>query len=400
MDLVPFQLIRVIFLVLAILSVVVALGVWWFMRKKSERWRKLHLIETEVVVFVILLGFGVFTGVAFSGLFTHPIFSDTVGPSGSSSLTFASVVSFFTNMNDFERVEDISRNATIDGDFDREITHHNFTLMAKEVLAEVSPGITFNYWTYDGQIPAPLLRVTEGDTVTVTLENHESSLHEHSIDLHAVNGPHGGAGTLRAFPGESANFTFTATHPGVYVYHCGGGVNMFDKQKGSSSAGAHMAHGQYGLIIVEPEGGFSEVDREFYLMQGEIYTTGNIGDKGLQAFDTVDYLAGIPTYVVFNGRAGGPKDLTAKTGDRIRLFVGNGGVNLVSSFHTIGEIFDVVHPEASLSTTFENVQTTILPAGGAAVVEFTVDKPGSYILVDHALARVEKGAYAVLRVED
>lgn len=163
----------------------------------------------------------------------------------------------------------------------------------------------------------------------------------------------------------------------------------------------HIANGMYGLILVEPEGGLPPVDHEYYVMQGEIYTMGGYGQEGLQNFSMEKALAESPDYVVFNGSVGslvGDNALRAEVGERIRLFVGNGGPSLVSSFHVIGEIFDLVYHEAG-STVSENVQTTLLPAGGAAIVEFEVQVPGNYLLVDHAIFRAfNKGALGMLTV--
>jgi nitrite reductase (NO-forming) len=162
-----------------------------------------------------------------------------------------------------------------------------------------------------------------------------------------------------------------------------------------------MTHGMYGLILVEPEGGLPPVDKEFYVVQGEFYSEGGLGREGLQLFDTQAYLDGKAQYVVFNGKTGALMDnMTANVGDTVRMYVGNGGVNYVSSFHVIGEIFDRVYREGDLVTPpAEGLQTTLVPAGGAVMVEFKVEFPGNYILVDHALARVDRGAWGVLHVE-
>jgi nitrite reductase (NO-forming) len=204
-----------------------------------------------------------------------------------------------------------------------------------------------------------------------------------------VNGPGGGAAVTNVAPGESRSFRWKALQPGLYVYHCA-----------QPNVSTHNAHGQYGLILVEPEGGLPKVDKEFYVMQGELYTKGKLGRKGLNVFDPDRLLVGDPTYVTFNGKVEEAPRMKAKVGDRVRMYVGNGGVSLVSSFHVIGEIFDTVYPEAAIgSEPHRNVQTTILPAGGATIVEFTVDVPGKYVLVDHALARMNEGAWAVLEAE-
>lgn len=264
-------------------------------------------------------------------------------------------------------------------------------LVTKEVISEVAPGIYNNYWTYNGQVPGPMLRVRQSDTVELTLTNDKTSLHEHNIDLHAVTGPGGGATVTKVKPGETKTFSWKALSPGLYIYHCA-----------TSNVSVHNSHGQYGLILVEPKGGLPKVDREFYIVQGELYTQGGIGKKGLVLFDPQALLDGNPTYITFNGRVEGTPRIKAHKGETIRMYVGNGGVNLISSFHVIGEIFDTVYPEAAMgpgSALHKNVQTTAVLPGGAAIVEFKVDVPGKYILVDHALARMNKGAWAVLEVD-
>jgi nitrite reductase (NO-forming) len=158
----------------------------------------------------------------------------------------------------------------------------------------------------------------------------------------------------------------------------------------------------YGLILVEPEDGLPKVDKEFYLLQSEFYTKGKYGRGGLQPFSMEKALEEKPEYVVFNGSVGalvGDKALKVKVGDTIRLFVGNAGPNLVSSFHVIGEIFDLVHVEGGAIPN-RNLQTTLVPSGGAAIVEFKVQVPGTYNIVDHSIFRAfNKGALGQIKVE-
>ena len=236
-----------------------------------------------------------------------------------------------------------------------------------------------------------VIRVRQGDTVEFHLKNHPDSKMPHNIDLHGVTGPGGGAASSFTAPGHQSQFTFKALNQGLYVYHCA-----------TAPVGMHVANGMYGLILVEPPEGLPPVDREYYVMQGDFYTVGKYREKGLQPFDMQKAIDENATYVLFNGAEGalvGDKALKAKTGERIRLFVGNGGPNLVSSFHVIGEIFDKVQYEGG--TRFqENVQTTLIPAGGAAIVEFHVEVPGTYVLVDHSIFRAfNKGALAILKVD-
>ena len=258
-------------------------------------------------------------------------------------------------------------------------------LETTETLGVLADGETYTYWTFGGTVPGPFLRVRVGDTVEFSLKNAAASTMPHSIDLHAVNGPGGGAGATQTAPGGEKRFTFKALNPGIYVYHCATGPIPL-----------HVINGMYGLILVEPEGGLPKVDREFYVMQGELYTVQPFGAKGKHDFSHEKMLAENPDYVLFNGKVGaltGTGALTAKVGERVRIYIGVGGF-LASNFHVIGEIFDTVYPAGAVgSPPDRNVQTTIVPPGGAAMVEFTVDVPGTYLLVDHALARaLHKGA--------
>lgn len=251
-------------------------------------------------------------------------------------------------------------------------------------------GSRYLYWTFGGTVPGSFIRTRVGDKVEFHLQNHPDNKLPHNIDLHAVTGPGGGAESSFVAPGKEIVFSFKTLNPGLYVYHCA-----------TAPVGMHIANGMYGLILVEPAGGLDPVDREYYVMQGDFYTEGGYGERGLQAFDMTKAIAENPDYVVFNGSVGalnGENALTAKVGETVRLYVGNGGPNLVSSFHVIGEIFDKVYVEGG-SMVNENIQTTLIPAGGAAIVEFKVEVPGALILVDHSIFRAfNKGALAMLNV--
>ena len=272
-------------------------------------------------------------------------------------------------------------------------THATKVIINLDVVETTKPianGVDYTFWTFGGSVPGNFLRVREGDLVEFHLKNDETSIVPHNIDLHAVTGPGGGAKATFTLPGDESVFSFTALNPGLYVYHCA-----------MAPVGMHIANGMYGLILVEPEGGLEPVDHEYYVMQGEFYAQGNVGDKGHQAFSYEKALAENPTYVVFNGAVGSlteDRALTAKTGETIRLFVGNGGPNLISSFHVIGEIFDNVYTEGG-STPTHNVQTTLVPAGGATIAEFRVEVPGTFIMVDHSIFRAfDKGALGLINV--
>jgi nitrite reductase (NO-forming) len=261
-----------------------------------------------------------------------------------------------------------------------------------EVTKRLADGVEYVFWTFGGNVPGSFIRIREGDEVEFHLNNHQDNKMPHNIDLHAVTGPGGGAASSFTAPGHSSQFSFKALNPGLFIYHCA-----------TAPVGMHVGNGMYGLILVEPKGGLPPVDREYYVMQGEFYTTGGYGEEGLQGFDMNKATDERPPYVVFNGAVGslvGDKAIRAKVGDRIRLYIGNGGPNLTSSFHVIGEIFDTVYQEGGTTPSQHNVQTTSIPAGGAAMVEFKVEVPGTYVLVDHALFRsFNKGALGMLKVE-
>ncbi|QTN32783.1 nitrite reductase, copper-containing [Akkermansiaceae bacterium] len=263
-------------------------------------------------------------------------------------------------------------------------------LEVTEVVKRMADGVTYTFWTFGGSVPGKFMRVRQNDEVDFTLKNHPTSKMPHNIDLHAVTGPGGGAKATFTTPGHQTNFTFKAINPGLYIYHCA-----------TAPVGMHIANGMYGLILVEPIGGLPEVDKEFYVVQGDFYTTGKYGEAGLQGFDMEKAIAENPDYVVFNGSVGsmtGEKALVASKGDTVRLFVGNGGPNLVSSFHVIGEIFDRVYHEGG-SRIQENVQTTLVPAGGSAICEFKLETSGDFILVDHSIFRAfNKGALGIMNV--
>lgn len=322
-----------------------------------------------------------------------------------------------------------------------ENTTVNIALEAIAVQGKLADGVTYEYWTYNKQVPGPFIRVKEGDTVEVSLFHNPAGhshaalpfdgldlalsgpfsipiahadaghAHEeevdahnasaapsgnahatHSIDLHAVLGPGGGAMLTQATDGTTKTFSFKAMRPGIYVYHCA-----------SPHIPTHIANGMYGMILVEPKAGLPRVDREFYVMQGEFYTTGKNGEKGLQGFSKEKMDMEHPEYVVFNGRVGsltGDRALKAKTGETVRLFFGV-GTFLPSNFHVIGGILDRLYPEGDIvSPAHRNVQTTLVPAGGSAMMEMKMEVPGKFLIVDHALPRaIDKGAVGEIVVE-
>lgn len=260
-----------------------------------------------------------------------------------------------------------------------------------ELNGKLADGTTYTYWTFNKTVPGPMLRVRQGDTVELHLKNNPSSKSTHSIDLHAVNGPGGGAVGTQVKPGEEKVITFKTLNPGVYVYHCA-----------SPHIPTHISMGMFGMIVVEPPQGLPKVDHEFYMMQSEIYAAGTHSDKGHQPFDGRLLYHEDPNFVVFNGAfqaLTGKNAMQVKVGDTVRLYVGNAGPNLTSSFHAIGEIFDTVHVQGATEEQ-HNVQTTVIPSGGAVWIEFKVEVPGDYTLVDHAISRaIDKGAVAVIHAE-
>jgi nitrite reductase (NO-forming) len=265
-------------------------------------------------------------------------------------------------------------------------------LLSVEVEGRLAESTTFGYWTFNGKVPGPLIRVRVGDTIDIHLKNSADSSMIHSVDFHAATGPGGGAAALQVDPGREKSMTWKALVPGLYVYHCA-----------TPMVSEHIANGMYGLILVEPEGGLPPVDREFYVMQGEIYTDMPYGQHGSAEFSVEKLLNERPEYFVFNGSVGALTKLhplRARVGETVRIFFGVGGPNYTSSFHVIGGIFDKVYMLGGLQTPpLEGIQTVTVPAGGAVITDFKLSVPGNYTLVDHALTRAERGLLGILSVE-
>ncbi len=298
------------------------------------------------------------------------------------------------DINSFEGMTDIAHDPT---DIPPPITRTTpatvrVDLETVEVEARLSDNSSYTFWTFNGRVPGPFVRVRVGDTVEVHLKNNENSTMMHNVDFHAATGPGGGAGATSANPGEEKMVTFKTLNPGIFIYHCA-----------VPPVAQHISSGMYGLILVEPEGGLVPVDREFYVVQGEIYTEEDFGTPGLltQSYDKL--VAETPTHFVFNGHVGALTDhypLKAKVGETIRIFFGVGGPNFTSSFHVIGEIFDRAYQMGSLvSPPMESIQSISVPPGYANIVEFKLEVPGRFVLVDHALSRAEKGLAGYLIVE-
>jgi nitrite reductase (NO-forming) len=265
------------------------------------------------------------------------------------------------------------------------------TLITEEKLGQLADGVTYNFWTFNGTVPGPLIRLRVGQIVEMHIINPPNSTMTHSIDSHGILGQGGGGAYSQTAPGNESIFQFTAMNPGLFLYHCA-----------TPDIPTHIANGMYGLMLVEPQAGLPKVDDEFYLVQGEFYTMGPYGQQGLQTFSYQKAQAETPDYVVFNGKVGaltGKGTMKVKVGDTVRVFFGNAGPNLDSSLHIIGGIMDRVYVDGSLaSPPLLEAQTTLVPAGSAAMVEFTAQTPGILTLVDHSLFRMHQGAVATFTV--
>ncbi|WP_438351452.1 multicopper oxidase domain-containing protein [Paenibacillus sp. FA6] len=253
-------------------------------------------------------------------------------------------------------------------------------MTAQVTDVEISSGVFYNAWTFNGTVPGPVIRVKEGDTLHFTLNNIDPNM-PHSMDFHAVQ-TSPSTNFVDIMPLEHGSFTYSANMPGVFMYHCG-----------TDPVLEHIANGMYGVIIVEPADGYptdNEVDREYTIVQSEWYA-----EHDFNAF-----LDGSPEYVVFNGDDFTLKEhpLMAKVGDRVRIYVNNVGPNKVSSFHIVGTIMDRVYIDGNPKNMMYGLQTVMLPASGGAVVEFVVNEAGDYPIVTHQFNDATKGAVAILRV--
>ena len=274
----------------------------------------------------------------------------------------------------------------------REPTTVRVDMETVEVSGLLSESTSFPYLTFDGKVPGSFLRVRVGDRIEFHLHNSQTSIFPHSIDLQAVTGPGGGASFTQTSPGGETTFTFQALAPGLFVYNCA-----------TPSIPHHISSGMYGLILVEPEGGLPPVDREFYVMQGDIYSTLPFGQAGSAAFDFEAMGEMTPNYFVFNGAAAAltadAYALRANAGETIRIYFGVGGPNARSAFHIVGEIFDRVYAAGSVTDPPQtNISVVDVPPGGAAIVEMTLEVPGRYVLVDRAYSTLERGLAGYLYV--
>ena len=279
----------------------------------------------------------------------------------------------------------------------KQTQHVVIDLEAKEVLAEINDsGAKAWVWTFNGTVPGPLIRVMEGDTVTINLLNNSENTRSHNIDLHAVIGPGGGAVVTEGVPGETKSLTFKATRQGTYIYHCAAeGVPW-----------THIGYGMFGMIVVEPKGGLPKVDKEYYVGQSEWYHN-DLGDprlpNGTLTLDETQAATEIPNNWSFNGHKDALKgvltnEMHAKQGDTVRFFHVNGGPNRGANVHIIGTIFDRTY-QGHFSDSLRNQETEYVAPGAAAMFELEMKVPGKYLLVDHAIYRVKNGALGFLHVD-
>ena len=255
------------------------------------------------------------------------------------------------------------------------ITHGNIT---------IAKGVRYYAWTFDGRVPGPFLRVTQGDTIDFTLVNKGPQ--PHSMDFHAAEiAP--SRYYVNVNPGDSLHYRFTARVPGVFMYHCG-----------TAPVAMHIANGMYGAIIVDPPTP-RPAAKEFVLVQSEFYLTPDDGKGGVRSIDWQKLLGQAPDNVVFNGRVAqyAEHPIAVKPGELLRVYVVNAGPNRISSFHVVGGIFERVFEDASLTNPLRGVQTVNVPVGGGAIFEIRLREPGDYPFVTHAFADATKGAVGVFR---
>ncbi len=273
------------------------------------------------------------------------------------------------------------------------IVEVHFEVVEGVSMINPATGVETETWGYrlldgpDGLVvgtPGPVIRARVGDVLRFTITNPATSHNPHNVDFHSVTGQGGGAEATTVAPGETKTIEARLLYPGFFMYHCAYG-----------DIPAHISHGMFGGILVDPETPLPEVSHEWYMVQSEYYTVGT--DAGVVDFDRAAVTDEAPTFVVFNGAVGaltGDNALEMTVGERSRIYFVNAGLNLDSNFHPIGSHWDKVYPEAALlNSPLRGSQTTLVPAGGGTVVELIGQVPSTIVLVDHALARaVDKGA--------
>jgi len=256
----------------------------------------------------------------------------------------------------------------------------------KDMVVEVAPGVTYNTWAFDGHgAPGPVVHVREGQTVEMTLTN--GGVIPHSIDFHAARiAPN--VAFRDVAPGDSFTFRFTASDPGVFMYHCG-----------TKPVLAHIANGMYGAIVVDPATPLPKADREYVLVASEWYLNGD-GVSEPASLDMAKARAMQPDWTTFNGYANQyvTHPLTAKPGETVRLYVVAAGPTLDTDFHVVGTIFNRAWVNGDMTQYQQGVQTVGVPAGGGAVFDVKIDEPGLYPFVSHAFAHVDLGQVGLLKV--
>jgi nitrite reductase (NO-forming) len=269
-------------------------------------------------------------------------------------------------------------------------------------IIDLAPGVKYSAWTFGDQVPGPTIRARVGDRIQFSMTNRSdepvpgvrltAAPMMHSMDFHAAMvSPQEKYRSIA--PGQTIMFEFTLNYPGVFMYHCGTPMVL-----------EHIASGMYGVVVVEPRGGYpTKPDREYVIVQSEFYTAPDaqkrkVDGVPLYVLDGTRVRSKSPTYTVFNGRYNGfmEKPLPAKPGERVRLYVVNVGPSNTSSFHVVGAIFDRVWIEGNPDNQFRGMQTVLLGSSSSAIVEFIVPEPGSYIMVDHHFANASQGAVGLI----
>ncbi|EEU36614.1 uncharacterized protein NECHADRAFT_51971 [Fusarium vanettenii 77-13-4] len=270
-------------------------------------------------------------------------------------------------------------------------------LITTTKLAQLTSQYKYEQWTFNGTVPGPFIRAKVGDVVELSLTNKDPAGNPHNIDCHAFTGPGGGAAVTTAEENETKTARFKLLYPGLYLYHCA-----------AAPVPVHIANGMYGLMYVQPEGeDLPPVDKEYYVMQSEFYhEPPEVDDDGRRSeiveFSYPNGLREEPQVVAFNGSESAltrDKPLKANVGDNVRIFFGNAGPNLTSSFHIIGSHFKNVYRDGGvLSPPSQGIQTVSVPSGGSTIVDLKMAVPGTYTLIDHAIFRLDKGAVGFLNV--
>lgn len=280
-------------------------------------------------------------------------------------------------------VGNVAEPAPVSADAPPRATGHLVRLrfVIRDTIIQVSKGVMYRAWSFEGRVPGPTVRVTQGDSVDFTLVNNAGM--PHSMDFHAAQiAP--SKYYINVMPKDSIHYRFVAEVPGVFMYHCG-----------TAPVAAHIANGMYGALIVDPRTS-RPLAREMVFVQSEFYMTpdSTSAPKTL-AWDRV--LSAAPDFVTFNGRAAqyAEHPIAVKVNELLRLYVVNAGPNRISSFHVVGGIFERVFQDGSLTTPLVGVQTVNVPVGGTSIFEIRLKEAGEYPFVTHAFADATKGAVGI-----